>query len=83
VDELGGLSTAVGMAKKLAGIATEEEVKLVVWPKKLSFWQSFFEVPDFGIDLKSMAGLEKALRTARLMEKTRIWAVMPFWVKPS
>jgi len=82
VDELGGLSTAVGMAKKLAGIPTEEEVRLVVWPKKLSFWQSLFGVSDLGIDLKSTAGLEKALQTARLMEKTRIWAVMPFWVKP-
>jgi protease-4 len=83
VDELGGLSTAVGLAKKLAGIATEEEIKLIVWPKRLSFWQSFFGVPDLGINLKSAAGLEKVLRTVRLMEKTRIWAVMPFWVTPN
>lgn len=82
VDELGGLATAVGLAKKLAGIAPEEEVRLVVWPKKLTFWQSFFGAPDLGLNLKSTAGLEKALEAFRLMEKTNIWAVMPFWVKP-
>lgn len=82
VDEIGGLTTAVGLAKKLAGIAPEEEVRLVIWPKKLTFWQSFFGAPDLGLDLKSTAGLEKALQTFRLMEKTNIWAVMPFWVKP-
>jgi len=82
VDELGGLTSAIGLAKKLAGIATEEDVRLVVWPKKLSFWQSFFGVPDLGINLKSAAGLEKALQMVRLMEQTRIWAVMPFRVKP-
>jgi protease-4 len=82
VDELGGLATAVGLAKKLAGIAPEEEVRLVVWPKKLTFWQSFFGAPDLGLNLKSTAGLEKVLEAFRLMEKTNIWAVMPFWVKP-
>jgi protease-4 len=82
VDEIGGLASAVGLAKKLAGIPTEEEVRLIVWPKKLSFWQSFIGVPDLGINLKSSTGLEKALQMVRLMEKTRIWAVMPFWVTP-
>jgi protease-4 len=82
VDELGGLSTAVGLAKRLAGIAPEEEVRLVVWPKKLTFWQSLFGAPDLGINVKSTGGLEKAVEALRRMEKTSIWAVMPFWVKP-
>jgi protease-4 len=82
VDELGGLTTAVNLAKKLAGIPVTDEVRLVVWPKKVSFWQSLFGGSDIGIDLKSASGLEKALQTLRLMKKTSIWAVMPFWEKP-
>jgi protease-4 len=82
VDELGGLTTAVGLAKKLAGISAEEDVGLVIWPKKFTFWQSLFGSSDVGLDLRSTAGLEKTLQTFRLMEKPNIWAVMPFWVKP-
>ena len=82
VDELGGLTNALGLAKKLASIPPDEEVQLVIWPKKLNFWQSFFGAPDLGLNLKSTAGLEKALEAARLMEKPGIWAIMPFWIKP-
>jgi protease-4 len=82
VDELGGLSTAVGLAKKLAGIPAEEEVRLVVWPKKRTLWESLFGASDVGLDLKSAPGLEKAIQMFRLMQKTSIWAVMPFWAKP-
>ncbi len=82
IDELGGLSTAVGLAKKLAGIPAEEDVRLVVWPKKLTLWESLFGAPSAGLDLKSAAGLEKALGMLRLMERMNIWAVMPFRVQP-
>jgi protease IV len=82
VDELGGLSTAVGLAKRLAGIPAEEEVRLAVWPKKLTFWQSLFGTPNLGLNLRSTAGLEKVLQTFRLMERMNIWAVMPFWAQP-
>ena len=82
VDELGGLSTAVGLAKKLAGIPAEEEVRLVIWPKKLTLLESLFGAPEVGLDLKSAPGLEKALQMFRLMQRTNIWAVMPFWTKP-
>ena len=82
VDELGGLSAAVGLAKRLAGIPAEEEVRLVPWPKPLTFWQTLFGSPDLGLNLKSTAGLERAFQAVRLMEKTSIWAVMPFWIQP-
>jgi protease IV len=82
VDELGGLTMAVGLAKKEAGIDADEEVSLDVWPRKRSFWQSLFARPAIGLDLKSAAGRERVLETFRLMGQTRIWAVMPFWVKP-
>jgi protease-4 len=82
VDELGGLTMALGLAKKEAGIDADEEVRLDVWPRKRTFWQSLFARPSIGLDLKSAAGLDRIVETLRLMDTTRIWAVMPFWVKP-
>jgi protease-4 len=82
VDELGGLTMALGLAKKEAGIDADEEVRLDVWPKKRSFWQTFLSRPGIGLDLKSAAGREKILDTVRMMNRTKIWAVMPFWIGP-
>jgi protease-4 len=82
VDELGGLTMAVGIAKKEAGIIADEDVRLDVWPRKLTFWQALFDRPLLGVDLRSAAGRNKILETVRLMDQTRIWAVMPFWIKP-
>ena len=82
VDELGGLTMALGLAKKEAGIDPDEEVRLDVWPKKRSFWQAVFSRSGIGLDIKSAAGREKILETVRMMNRTKIWAVMPFWVKP-
>ncbi|MCC7126256.1 MAG: signal peptide peptidase SppA [Acidobacteria bacterium] len=39
VDELGGLMTAVGIAKQRAKIPAEEEVELVVYPAPRSFYE--------------------------------------------
>jgi protease-4 len=82
VDELGGLTMAVGLAKKEAGIDADEEVRLDVWPRKRSFWQTLFARPAIGLDMKNAAGRERILETFGLMSRTKIWAVMPFWVKP-
>jgi protease IV len=85
VDELGGLSTALDLAKQEAGIPPGEEVRLVIWPKKRSVWQSLFGRPELGLDLKGVKGaamIERALETFRLMDRTRIWAVMPLWPEP-
>jgi protease-4 len=82
VDELGGLTMAVGLAKKEAGIDADEEVRLDVWPRKRSFWQTLFARPGIGLEMKSAAGRERILETFGLMSRTKIWAVMPFWVKP-
>ena len=82
VDEIGGLTMALGLAKKEAGIDADEEVRLDVWPRKRSFWQALFALPAAGIDLKSAAGREKVLDVLGLMDRTKIWAIMPFWTKP-
>jgi protease-4 len=79
VDEIGGLSRAIEIAKKLAGIPQDEAVKLEVWPKRASFLGSLFsrnaEIP--GILLPGH--LDKVVSYYKIMEKERIWALMPFW----
>jgi protease-4 len=81
VDELGGLTMALGLAKKEAGIDADEDVGLDVWPKKRSFWQAFLSGSGIGLGLKTASGRERALDTFRLMGTTRIWALMPFWLE--
>jgi protease-4 len=82
VDELGGLTKAIELAKGLAGIAREEEVRLVVWPKKRNFWESLLgrRAPESLLDMRP--GLKQAALALRLMERNRVWAVMPFWSGP-
>jgi protease-4 len=82
VDELGGLTKAIELAKGLAGIAREEEVRLVVWPKKRAFWDSLLgrRAPESLLDMRP--GLKQAALALRLMERNRVWAVMPFWSGP-
>ncbi|MGZ5453928.1 MAG: S49 family peptidase, partial [Candidatus Aminicenantales bacterium] len=82
VDEIGGLTMAIGLAKKEAGISADEDVRLDVWPRKRTLWQSLMGRPGLSLDLKSATGREKILETARMMNQTKIWAIMPFWVKP-
>jgi protease-4 len=43
VDELGGFDEALRLAKKEAHINESEDVKLVVFPKEKSLWESFLQ----------------------------------------
>ena len=79
VDELGGLTEAIGLAKKLAGIAASEDVRLVIWPKKRTFFESLFGSRPSDASLRLGPDMMAAVRVFRLLEKNRIWAVMPFW----
>ncbi|MBN1938642.1 MAG: signal peptide peptidase SppA [Candidatus Aminicenantes bacterium] len=82
VDELGGLPQAVEAAKSLAGIEAGEDVRLVVWPKRTSFFASLFgraeaeavRVRDGLLPREVKNALERALR----LNKERVWALMPF-----
>lgn len=80
VDEIGGLSKAVELAKELAGIPPEDTVKLVVWPKKASLFDTLFGKKLAGMTITKDARLKKILNTFQLLEKERIWAFMPLWV---
>ncbi len=77
VDELGGLAKAVELAKGLAGLGRDEEPRLVVWPKKRGFWSSIVGRRTEGVSAGRLPGIDAAVRTLRLVEKTRVWAICP------
>ena len=83
VDEIGGLSRAIDLAKELAGIPPGEQVRLVVEPRRrVSFLDMFMGKPLIKTDLSIPPQVKKMLSTFRLMEKESIWAIMPFWLSP-
>lgn len=82
VDEIGGLSRAIELAKERAGIQPEEEVKLVVFPKKISFFQVLFGRKATKLKSGLDSKLEKILSFLNLLEKDKIWAIMPLWIEP-
>jgi len=45
VDELGGYDTALKLAKKAAGVPESDDVKIVVYPRPKTFYQSVIEAP--------------------------------------
>ncbi len=79
VDELGGLSKAIDIAKELAGIPAAEQVKLVVQPKKVSFFDMFFGRRFILSNESRNSRLEKTIAALKLLETPHIWAIMPFW----
>ena len=79
VDEIGGLSRALELAKELAGIPSDEEVRLIVWPKKPSFFEAYFGGGLPGIKSDLTPELEKMLSAYKLLEGEKALAIMPFW----
>jgi len=82
VDEIGGLSKAISLAKKLAGIPAEEEVKLIVWPQKISLFQALFARRNVRTESKLQPQLKKVISQLKVLEKDNILAIMPFWLSP-
>jgi len=77
VDELGGLSRAIEVAKNLSGIPRDEDVSLVVWPGKVSLLASLFGRREARAQTPLPPGFEKALEWAALLNDEKAWAVMP------
>jgi protease-4 len=79
VDELGGLSRSIELAKELAGIPAEEGIRLVIWPKKISLWEVFmgrwFAATKTGLHPE----LEKMLSVFKMLGSEKNLALMPFW----
>ena len=86
VDELGGLDTAVAIAKQRAGIPADEDVELVVYPPRRTLYEALaqqFESPSAGI-WAPFAGGPEGRAIAALMAPVRMFrrgeplALMPF-----
>lgn len=80
VDEIGGLSRALELAKEMAGIPVDDEVKLVVWPKKVSFLSSLMGRRQAQLKLNLHPRLEKLVSTYQYLSNDRVWALMPLWI---
>jgi protease-4 len=80
VDELGGLDKALDLAKSLAGIPADEDVRLVVWPQRTSLLGTIFGRPQAKIDLFPSSDLSKMLQALQFLGRENPWAVMPFWL---
>ncbi len=80
VDEIGGLQRAIELAKELAGISKEEEVKFVVWPKKVSLFSLLLgkKSPDLVTSINSR--VKNIISTLQLIQKESRWAIMPFYI---
>lgn len=78
VDELGGLSKALEIAKERAGIPQEESVRLVVWPKKASLFEILFAKSFARTKLFTDKNLEKLIISLRTLENEHILAIMPY-----
>jgi protease IV len=87
VDALGGLDTAVAMAKERAKIPADEDVQLVVYPERRSFFDALTE--QFGGTgsaglWSTLAGTNERRAVAALSAPTRLFrrgeplALMPF-----
>jgi len=85
IDDIGDLSKAVQTAKEMAGIPPNEEVALVVLPKKISLFDALFgklaaraqsKIPVF--DKK----VQDVLSTIQMLRDEVIWKLMPFWLSP-
>ena len=81
VDELGGLDKALEAAKNLAGIPAEEQVKLVVWPQRVSILGAIFGRLQAKAELFPSSDLGQLFQTIKTLEKENPWAVMPFWIR--
>ncbi len=80
VDEMGGLSRAVAIAKELAGIPDRDQVRFDVWPKKISFWDMVWGRRAVRLDMKLPPRMKKILSTLSLLDRNVPWALMPFWL---
>jgi protease-4 len=82
VDEIGGLSKAVELAKELAGIPKNEEVKFIVYPKKVSLLSTILGRRPITTKINIEPRLKEVLRTFQILKNDRMWALMPFWIAP-
>ena len=82
VDELGGLRRAIDVAKETAGIALEEQVRLVIFPKRKGILEQIREKQGkFGVHLpESVKKILLHEAICDILSKERILAIAPDWM---
>lgn len=78
VDELGGLSRAIDLAKELAGLPRGEAVRLAVWPRRVSLLQAIFGPGQSRLPSSWLDEVRAAVDWVEQLNDDRVWAVMPF-----
>jgi len=81
VDDLGGLSRAIELAKEMLGLPASEEVRLVIWPKKVSFLSLLLGKKPASLDTALIPGVKKILNTYRFLRNESVWAIMPYFIE--
>ncbi len=77
VDEVGGLDTALRLARELAGIGPDAEIRLAVWPKRESFFAALFGGRGAAAGPALPAGLRRIIDWAGALGADGAWAIMP------
>lgn len=84
VDVLGGLDTAINIAKEKAGIPLEQKVRLVLYPKEKSLLEMILTERlagvHFGSDLSSLQPVLAFFRAGRLYRDFAMLTLMPWWL---
>jgi len=78
VDEIGGLGRAIDAAKELAGLARQEKVRLVVWPKRTSLFRALFGRRAALLETSLPREIREALSRAERLNEDKVLAMMPF-----
>ena len=77
IDEVGGLTTAVGLLKRELKIPEQDEIELVLYPKPKSFWQSLLEGDLFKISTTSHSLDAFFGETRQTLETPSPWLIAP------
>ena len=82
IDEIGGLAKAIELVKELINVAPGEDVRLDVWPKKQSFFNTMFQRRLIQSQSDMESKLKQMMLTFQLLQDERTLALMPFWDTP-
>ncbi len=77
VDQLGGLETAVGVAKQLAGIPAQEQVRIIFLPRPKSIFERLREVTSSASVWNPLSSIREDLARIEELARLPVWAILP------
>ena len=75
VDSLGGVSTAVAEMKDVLGLAPSAQIRLEIYPKPKSVWQTLTSGELFHLRASSL--VESLTARTRMLERPAVWMLAP------